>query len=166
MIVVEVYDDAPTTMKYCLYNGVQAAYFPFNFQFIKLRNGKNLVTNQEGTRFYPEGLKNLIDPWLDSLPGSCWSNWQLGNHDNTRVGSRIGAEFIDLANALNLLLGGTTVTYYGEEIGMIDLPRDKLSFEECQDEAGKKRGVMIPIFLFFKISVLLLHKINLLYLKA
>jgi hypothetical protein len=41
MIVVEVYDDASTTMKYCLYNGIQAAYFPFNFQFIQLRNEKN-----------------------------------------------------------------------------------------------------------------------------
>ncbi|CAF0993142.1 unnamed protein product [Brachionus calyciflorus] len=140
MLVVEVYDEADKTMQYCLYNQMQAAQFPFNFQFIQLRNGKNLVTNQEGVPFNPEGIKNLIDPWINSLPASCWSNWQLGNHDNTRLGTRIGEEYIDLANVLNILLGGTTVTYYGEEIGMVDLPKNKLSFEECQDEAGKRRG--------------------------
>lgn len=165
MLVVEVYDEAPITMQYCLYNNVQAAQFPFNFQFIQLRNGKNLVTNQEGTPFKPEGLKKLIDPWINSLPSSCWSNWQviflkiffkpfqyfvfyqLGNHDNTRVGTRIGEEYIDLANVLNILLGGTSITYYGEEIGMVDLPKDKLTFEECQDEAGKRRGVKNKIVL-------------------
>ena len=43
---------------------------------------------------------------------------KTGNHDNHRVASRIGAENVNLANALKLLLGGTSVTYYGEEIGM------------------------------------------------
>ena len=43
---------------------------------------------------------------------------KLGNHDNHRVASRVGAENVNLANALNLLLGGTAVVYYGEEIGM------------------------------------------------
>ncbi len=44
---------------------------------------------------------------------------------------------------LNLLLGGTPITYYGEEIGMLDLPKDKLSYEECQDEFGIKQGVCL-----------------------
>ena len=66
---------------------------------------------------------------------------KTGNHDNTRIGTRIGVDFIDFANALNLLLGGTAVTYYGEEIGMVDIGREKISYEECQDEYGKKQGV-------------------------
>jgi glycosidase len=37
-------------------------------------------------------------------------------------------------------LGGTPIVYYGEEIGMEDLPKDKLTFEECQDTHGKKYG--------------------------
>jgi glycosidase len=56
------------------------------------------------------------------------------------VGSRLGEENIDLANALNLLLGGVPVTYYGEELGMVDLPKDKIEYEDCQDDAAKKRG--------------------------
>jgi hypothetical protein len=62
------------------------------------------------------------------------------------LGSRIGADFIDLAQVLNLLLGGTPITYYGEEIGMLDLPKDKLSYHECQDEFGIKQGVCLTKF--------------------
>ena len=66
---------------------------------------------------------------------------KLGNHETSRVSSRIGEENVDLANSLNMLLGGTAIVYYGEEIGMQDLPRELLDFEHCQDEFGKKHGV-------------------------
>lgn len=112
------------------------------FLNVQVRNGLNLVTNREGAPFHPQSLQCLIDPWFESLLQECWSNWQLGNHDNTRVASRIGSEYIDLANTLNLLLSGTTVTYYGEEIGMVDLGKDKISYEDCQDEFGKRMGVI------------------------
>jgi alpha-glucosidase len=92
MIVTEVYDDMKTVMKYCNYNGQPAAYFPFNFQFIQLRNGTNPQTKVTGVPFDPKSLKCLIDPWFDNLVKGCWSNWQLGNHDNTRIGTRIGTQ--------------------------------------------------------------------------
>lgn len=68
--------------------------------------------------------------------------FKLGNHDCARVASRVGQKNVDLLNALNLLLGGTPLTYYGEEIGMEDLPYDALTFEESQDEFGKSYGVI------------------------
>jgi hypothetical protein len=40
------------------------------------------------------------------------------------------------------LLGGTAVIYYGEEIGMEDLPRCDLLFEDCKDHRGIKYGVI------------------------
>jgi alpha-glucosidase len=43
---------------------------------------------------------------------------KLGNNSISRVASRVGIENANLANALNLLLGGTAIIYYGEEIGM------------------------------------------------
>ena len=43
----------------------------------------------------------------------------------------------------NLLLGGTAVVYYGEEIGMEDLPKNLLKFEDSQDEFGRRFGVRL-----------------------
>ncbi len=56
LLVVEVYEDPVTTFKYCKYNGVAAAHFPFNFQFINLRNGYNFEKKSEGVPFHPEGM--------------------------------------------------------------------------------------------------------------
>lgn len=57
-----------------------------------------------------------------------------------RVGTRACHCNIDIANVLCLLLGGTATTYYGEEIGMLNLDLHDLSYEECRDEYGKKYG--------------------------
>ena len=45
--------------------------------------------------------------------------FQLGNHDNGRIGTRLGKDITDALNMVSLLLPGTAVTYYGEEIGRI-----------------------------------------------
>jgi alpha-glucosidase len=108
------------------------AHFPFNFQMCSLRDEK---------KFNPKELKNLIQDYVEILPKKSWPNWQLGNHDIPRIASRIGNQYINLANALNLLLGGTPIVYYGEEIGMEDLPTMHLKYEDCRDEFGKRHGV-------------------------
>ena len=63
------------------------------------------------------------------LPSYAWPNFQWGNHDQPRVASRIGSDLVDAANMLYMLLPGTPITYYGEEIGMtstnIGNPGDK-----------------------------------------
>ena len=45
---------------------------------------------------------------------------QLGTHDHSRVGSRMGPERIDGLMMLLLTLPGVAFTYNGEEIGMLD----------------------------------------------
>jgi len=45
---------------------------------------------------------------------------QIGNHDKNRVGSRFGADRVDLFNILLLTLPGCSITYNGEELGMLD----------------------------------------------
>jgi glycosidase len=139
LMVTEVYDSVDVTVKYCDYNGVRGANIPFNFQFIQLNGHGNKSINEAqpvGVPFEPRSIKSLMDPWISKLPKMCWNSWVLGNHDNPRVGTRIGAEFIDLSNTLKLLLGGTPFSYYGEELGMINLGKDKISFQECQDLAA------------------------------
>ena len=45
----------------------------------------------------------------------------MGNHDRSRVGSRLGEDRIDIINMLLLTLPGCSVTYMGEELGMTDV---------------------------------------------
>ena len=51
-----------------------------------------------------------------------WPNWVLGNHDRSRVASRIGPDQARVAAMLLLTLRGTPTLYQGEEIGMTDVP--------------------------------------------
>jgi len=63
------------------------------------------------------------------LPDWAWPNFQLGNHDVGRVASRLGSDLVDAMNMIYMLLPGTPITYYGEELGMVDAklasPTDK-----------------------------------------
>jgi len=45
---------------------------------------------------------------------------KLGNERTSRVASRVGDQFVNVLNMLLLTLPGTALTYYGEELGMID----------------------------------------------
>ena len=45
---------------------------------------------------------------------------QIDNHDNPRVPARFDARYVDGLNMMVLLLPGTAITYYGDEIGMKD----------------------------------------------
>ena len=44
---------------------------------------------------------------------------------------------VDVMNMLLLLLPGVATTYYGEEIGMVNV---RISFEDTQDPQGKNAG--------------------------
>jgi alpha-glucosidase len=46
----------------------------------------------------------------------------LGNHDKSRVASRVGAAQARVAAMMLLTLRGTPTLYYGDEIGMRDVP--------------------------------------------
>ena len=56
-----------------------------------------------------------------ALPEGAWPNWVLGNHDEARVTSRVGAEAARVAMMLLLTLRGTPTLYYGDELGMPDV---------------------------------------------
>jgi alpha-glucosidase len=56
------------------------------------------------------------------LPSYAWPNWVLGNHDKSRIATRIGPAQARVAAMLLLTLRGTPTMYYGDEIGMQDVP--------------------------------------------
>lgn len=112
-------------------NGKGMAHLPLNLQF-------NAVDNKTGiVEFRSEELKPLIEDYLSVVPKDCWPNWQFGNNDISRVATRIGAENVNMANALNLLLGGTSIVYYGEELGMQDLSVNLLASKDDSKDISR-----------------------------
>jgi alpha-glucosidase len=70
----------------------------------------------------------LIDEYEAALPPHAWPNWVLGNHDRGRVATKVGPAKVRAIAMLLLTLRGTPVVYYGDEIGMTDVPvPDELS---------------------------------------
>ena len=74
------------------------------------------------TPWEAEAIGALIDAYEAALPDGAWPNWVLGNHDRPRLASRIGAAQARAAAVLLLTLRGTPTLYYGDEIGMRDVP--------------------------------------------
>jgi alpha-glucosidase len=93
-----------------LYYGEQGRGFhlPFNF---------HLLT----TKFAAEPIGRLILGYEAALPDGAWPNWVLGNHDRSRLATRLGAHRARLAALLLLTLRGTPTLYQGDEIGMADV---------------------------------------------
>ncbi|WP_216850040.1 MULTISPECIES: alpha-amylase family glycosyl hydrolase [unclassified Acidisoma] len=101
---------------------LDGAQLPFNFQL--LLSAWNAAT-----------IAAIIETYEAALPAGGWPNWVLGNHDRPRIASRIGAAQARVAAMLLLTLRGTPTIFYGEEIGMEDVP---IPPAEVQDPAEKR----------------------------
>jgi alpha-glucosidase len=109
--------------------GVRGAQMPFNFQLI-------LARWDAGT------IAAIIREYEAALPPGAWPNWVLGNHDQSRVSSRVGAAQARVAAMLLLTLRGTPTVFYGEELGMADvpIPPDRVQDPAEKNEPGKGQG--------------------------
>ncbi|MDT0678018.1 alpha-amylase family glycosyl hydrolase [Autumnicola musiva] len=101
--------------------GNKGAQLPFNFQLI-------------GLPWNAEKIFAAVNDYEGALPEGAWPNWVLGNHDKPRLASRIGKAQARVAAMLLLTLRGTPTMYYGEEIGMEDVP---ISPEQVRDPHEK-----------------------------
>ena len=68
-----------------------------------------------------ESLRATIEAVQWNVPAGGWTNWTMGNHDESRMASRLGTEQARLAAMLLLTLRGTPFLYYGDELGMTDV---------------------------------------------
>jgi alpha-glucosidase len=84
-------------------------HLPFNFQLIL-------------APWDARHIARLIAEYEAALPEGGWPNWVLGNHDQHRIASRVGPAQARVAAMLLLTLRGTPTLYYGDEIGMRDVP--------------------------------------------
>ncbi|GBD85358.1 oligo-1,6-glucosidase 1 [bacterium BMS3Abin02] len=69
-------------------------------------------------------IRRLVDACDASVPPGAWPNYVLGNHDTTRLATRLGSDRARVAAMLLLTLRGTPTLYYGDELGMeqADIP--------------------------------------------
>ena len=100
---------------------LEGTHLPFNFQLIS-------------ASWHAATLQQLIDEYEDALPEGGWPNWVLGNHDQPRIATRVGREQAWVAAMLLLTLRGTPTLYYGDELGLENVPIPK---EREQDPFGK-----------------------------
>jgi alpha-glucosidase len=84
-------------------------HLPFNFHLIL-------------TAWQARQIGALVEQYEAALPPGAWPNWVLGNHDRSRIASRVGPEQARVAAMLLLTLRGTPTLYQGDELGMLDVP--------------------------------------------
>jgi alpha-glucosidase len=107
LLIGELYLPIERLVAYYGINGT-GVHLPFNFHLI-------LVP------WNARQIEALIAAYEAALPPDGWPNWVLGNHDQPRVASRIGAAQARVAAMLLLTLRGTPTLFYGDEIGMHDV---------------------------------------------
>jgi alpha-glucosidase len=110
MMVGEIYLPIERLMTYYGVAG-SGTHLPFNFQLILLP-------------WNARAIDKAITAYEAALPADGWPNWVLGNHDQHRIASRVGAAQARVAAMLLLTLRGTPTIYNGDEIGMhdVDIP--------------------------------------------
>ncbi len=90
-------------------------------------------------RWHPKRFLKSTKKWYQVLPKDAWPTNFLSNHDMTRAASRYCFGEDDrrakVAAAMLLTLKGTPFLYYGEEIGMRNIPIRKRS--DVKDPIGK-----------------------------
>ena len=117
MMVGETYLPNDELIKYYGSPDKMECHLPFNFQLILARWDAAIV-------------QRMVDAYEAALPLDGWPNWVLGNHDQHRLATRVGPDQARVANLLLLTLRGTPTCYYGDELGMENVP---IPLEKVQD---------------------------------
>jgi alpha-glucosidase len=120
VLIGEIYLPVPQLMTY-YGQDLKGAHLPFNFHLLQCP-------------WSATAIAEVISEYDLALPKGAWANWVLGNHDQPRIASRIGKQQARVSAMLLLTLPGTLTMYYGEEIGMINVP---IAAEQVQDPAEK-----------------------------
>ena len=120
VLIGEVYLPVARLVTYYGQN-LKGANLPFNFHLLQCP-------------WSAAAISEVIGEYDRALPHGAWPNWVLGNHDQPRIASRIGEHQARVAALLLFTLPGTLTLYYGEEIGMTNVP---IAPEQVQDPAEK-----------------------------
>jgi alpha-glucosidase len=109
---------------------LSAVHLPFNF-------------NLMWAPWRPDAIMALIAQYEAVLPAGGWPSWVLGNHDQARSAARLGPAQARVAMVLLLTLRGTPTLYYGDELGLENVPvppeRERDPFGIRQPGTGQGR---------------------------
>jgi alpha-glucosidase len=67
-------------------------------------------------------FRQAIQRYYDAVPEGAWPTFVLGSHDEHRIATRFGPKNARAAQMLLLTLWGTPIMYYGDELGLQDVP--------------------------------------------
>jgi alpha-glucosidase len=123
VLIGEIYLPLPRLLRY-YGERLQGVHFPFNFHLVLL------------PEWNAQAIQQAVETYEAALPVGAWPNWVLGNHDKPRLASRIGRLAARVATMLLLTLRGTPTWYYGDELGMQDVP---IPAHLAQDPQGKRQ---------------------------
>ncbi len=109
-----------------LYGACQAhpIHAPFNFNLMKLP-------------WQAAQFRDFIDEFEAALGPDDWPNYVLGNHDVSRLASRLGQAKARLLSLILLTLRGLPVIYAGDELG---LENGTITAAAKRDVAGEAAG--------------------------
>jgi alpha-glucosidase len=126
LLIGEVYLPVDRLMAY--YGAGRGIHMPFNFQLLSMP-------------WDARTIGATVRTYEDHLPPDGWPNWVLGNHDQSRIASRVGEAQARVAAMLLLTLRGTPTIYYGDEIGMHDvlIPPERRVDPAWHDGSGTGR---------------------------
>jgi alpha-glucosidase len=122
VLIGEIYLPIPRLMSY-YGQELRGANLPFNFQLLQCA-------------WTPDELARAVRDYMSALPAGAWPNWVLGNHDKTRIASRLGQPKARAAALLLFSLPGSLTIYNGEELGVQDV---LIPAEQVQDPAEKRQ---------------------------
>jgi len=122
VLIGEIYLPIPQLIQY-YGEMLDEAHLPFNFQFVTMPTWE------------ARAIRQIVEEYEGSLPKGAWPNWVLGNHDQTRIATRVGREQARVAHMLLLTLRGTPTCYYGDELGMQNV---QVPFSMMHDPQGKE----------------------------
>jgi alpha-glucosidase len=108
---------------------MKGAHLPFNFQLIF-------------AAWNAREIARIVAEYEAALPPGGWPNWVLGNHDQKRIATRVGPAQARVAAMLLLTLRGTPTLYYGDELGLenVPIPPDRVQDPWEKNEPGLGLG--------------------------
>jgi len=104
--------------------GELAPYYGATADGLQLPTNFNLLW----TPWRAAAIEDMVEAYEAALPKGAWPNWVLGNHDQSRIATRLGKHQARVAMMLLLTLRGTPILYYGDELGLEDMriPQDRI----------------------------------------